>query len=325
MPITGPSSYVPTTNQFLQHWLDVNVILGLEGPLVLEGGITIANLTAYRDQLSGFAASIQGKINVVEVASGSVDIKKAAMIARIGEFNRKVRGFLGATEFAVALPDIPSQNAGPQVVLEALDDVATLWAQINAATIAGFTGPLTLLGGYVIATFTTDLATLRTAYTTWQAAEQSLKLERERRNDVQDLAYAAMLAYRKAVLGSFAPTDAIVDSLPRLTPEPGSTPDPVHLSGLWNEQLSAVVLTVTASNHPNLAEIEIRACDGATYDSDTETVVANLPPGTLSVTNNFNLLTPGDVRSFKAYVILTTGNEAGSNQVTITRPAAPPP
>lgn len=49
-----------------------------------------------------------------------------------------------------------------------MDDMKSLWAKINAAAIPGFTGPLTLVGGYAIATFLTDLAALKTAYTTAQ-------------------------------------------------------------------------------------------------------------------------------------------------------------
>lgn len=49
MPIIGPSSYVPTINEFLAHWGDVNGELGASGPLVLSGSRTIPTLTGYRD------------------------------------------------------------------------------------------------------------------------------------------------------------------------------------------------------------------------------------------------------------------------------------
>ena len=65
MAITGPSSYVPTLNFFIPHWVSVNSTLGAGGPLVTEGGGTVAILTWYRDQLSGFRASILDKDNDV--------------------------------------------------------------------------------------------------------------------------------------------------------------------------------------------------------------------------------------------------------------------
>ena len=54
----------------------------------------------------------------------------------------------------------------PTLILEPLDDLASLWAKINAATIPGFTGPLLLPDGYALATFLTDLAALKAAYAT---------------------------------------------------------------------------------------------------------------------------------------------------------------
>jgi hypothetical protein len=54
MPLTGPTSYVPTINGFISHWEEVNLLLGAGGPLVLPGGITIAILT----RLSRFAAGV---------------------------------------------------------------------------------------------------------------------------------------------------------------------------------------------------------------------------------------------------------------------------
>src|SRR3990172_10707915 len=97
MPISGPTSYVPTINGFISHWEQVNLLLGLATPLVLPGGIAIATMTGYRDSLLASASTIQGELNDVEIARGNLEIKNAALLARLGEFNRKVRGFLGHT------------------------------------------------------------------------------------------------------------------------------------------------------------------------------------------------------------------------------------
>ena len=324
MPISGPTSYVPTINGFISHWEQVNLILGAGGPLVLPGGVTIAVLTDYRYSLLGFAASIQGELNDVEIARGNLEIKSGALIARLGEFNRKVRGFLGHTAFVRALPQVPPQNSAEGVVLAALDDMATLWAKINAATIPGFTGPLMLLGAYAIATFSTELGALKTEYQTWQDAVQDLKLEREKRNDVQDKARAALRDYRAAVLGTFAPTDAIVDSLPELSPAPGSTPDAVTANISWDATLLKAKITWSASADPNLAQYEIRFTPGPDYSTDDETVVGNvLPSDPREFLTDAGLAASGNISSFKVYDITTTGNEKGSNRVTITRGGMP--
>jgi len=320
MPITGPASYVPTANQFISHWEASNLALGAGGPLVTEAGATIAILTGYRDQLDGYRDSVQDKLNAVEIAAGTALLLKTALVARAGEFNRKVRGSLGNTPFARALPQAPQVTDGEASVLEALADIKSLWPRINAATIPGFTPPLLLLGGYPVATYVTDFVALKAAYEDGDDAETDLKLERERRNDVQDLAYPVMRDYRAAVLGSFAPTDALVASLPRLTPEPGATPDPVTLSGLYNQQLQAGSFSWTGSTNPRLLKYQLRFCAGATYSTETEIVVADVPPGTLSLLTISGVTTPGDIASYRLYVILDTENEAGSNTITLTRP-----
>jgi hypothetical protein len=58
---------------------------------------------------------------------------------------------------------------------------------------------------------------------------------------------------------------------------------------------------------------------GASYDASTATVIANMDAGTLDWLTIDGLANPGDTASYKVYVILTTGNEAGSNTLTVTR------
>ena len=48
--------------------------------------------------------------------------------------------------------------------------------------------------------------------------------------------------------------------------------------------------------------------------------MATIDPGTLTITTDEGLLTPGATMRFKLYVVLNTGNERGSNVVEITRP-----
>lgn len=321
MAITGPSSFIPTVQEFLFHWLQVNAGLGVNGPLVMPDGTTQAMLTTHHVTLTGFKTSIAGKVNDVEIARGQLDLQKTALLGRLGEFNRKVRGLLSHTAYVHALPLAPSSGTSAAVVIDALEDMGTLWVKINAASIPGFTSPLTLLGGYAVATFDTDLAALRTAANAWQNAVQDVKLERDKRNDLQDLVYPLLKDYRQVVQGLFAPSDALVDSLPRLSPDPGSTPDPVAASGVWDAATLQAKLTWSASSDPHLSHSEIRFCAGADYSTNDETSLGTvLPSEPLEFLTAAGLSTPGSTASFKVYVILTTNNEKGSNTVTITRP-----
>ena len=287
---------------------------------MLEDGTTIAIMTGYRDQLDGYRASIQGKQNDVQIAAAFLLAKKTALLARIGEFNRKVRGTIGSSPYAAALSDVPSLTSAEGIFLDPLDDTANLWAKINAATIPGFTGPLLLPGSYAVAAFIAEVAALRAAYITLSAAEHEVNLERKLRNFVQDKAQPALVLYRKAVAGAFAANDPLVLSLPAVTPDPGSTPDGVIATGTFDVTLVQGKITFGPSTDSNLSHFEIRFCSGP-YSTETEVVIGNLSPtDPREFLTLAGLAASGDVATFKVYVILTTGNEKGSNSVTITRP-----
>ena len=129
-----------------------------------------------------------------------------------------------------------------------------------------------------------------------------------------------MVQYRVGVEGLLGPNHPLTQTLPVITAAAGSTPDPVNLTGVWNAVESQAEFTLTASSNPNLDHYQVRMSIGSTFDAATATVIGNFPPGTTSFSTTDGLETPGDVASFKLYVVLTTGNEAGSNTVTITRP-----
>lgn len=321
MPISGAGSYIPTINQFLPHWADVNTALGASGPLVLPGGVAVADLTALRDQLEAIAASLQGKLNDAQLASADVAQKKLALMGRLAEFNRKVRGFLSHTIYAAALPEVPTASSAPGIILEAMDDMASLWSKINAAAILGFTGPLTLLNAYPIATLSTDLAALKAAYAASQVANQDVDLERKLRLAAQDKAYAVLRDYRKAIAGQFAEADPLVLTLPKLSPEPGATPDPVTAKIVWDATQQKAKLGWSASTDDSLSHYEVRFCAGENYSTENESTLGTITPAEpREFLTDTGLVTPGEIASFKLYVVLTTGNEKGGNTVTITRP-----
>ncbi len=79
-------------------------------------------------------------------------------------------------------------------------------------------------------------------------------------------------------------------------------------------------LTATVSSDPDLAEYELRACAGPDYDVDLEAVVASVPAGETPefATDRF-MEAPGAVASYRVYVLLQSGGEAGSGTV-VARP-----
>ncbi len=98
IPISCPMSFVPTLNLFISHWVDANYSLGKS--LVLEDGPIITTLIGYRDNLDGFRLSMKDKFNDSQIAVGFVTNRKTALISRLAEFNRKVRGKIGSSPYA---------------------------------------------------------------------------------------------------------------------------------------------------------------------------------------------------------------------------------
>lgn len=122
-------------------------------------------------------------------------------------------------------------------------------------------------------------------------------------------------------------------SRPGETPEPGETPDPgeppdpggpepVTLTGQWVAAAIQAEFSLTESSDPNVSDYELRGSPGATYDPATATVIDTLTVGMtpLEFQTTEHLANPGDAASFKVFLILTTGEDTGSNTVTITRP-----
>jgi len=63
---------------------------------------------------------------------------------------------------------------------------------------------------------------------------------------------------------------------------------------------------------------------GGSYDSDAETLQATVAPDApRKFLTGKGLAQPGDVASFKVFVVLETGDERGSEVLTVQRPATP--
>ena len=58
MPITNLDSWLPTIQEFINHWTQVNTELGAGGPLTLLGTYTVALLTTDRTNLDGLMTAV---------------------------------------------------------------------------------------------------------------------------------------------------------------------------------------------------------------------------------------------------------------------------
>ena len=325
MPITGPSSYLTTTDEFIGHWGEADTTLGVGNELKLKDGSVRAALVTKKDALVARRALLQARLNVQEVGRGDIDIRKTALLVRLNQFNEKVRFQYGGTKWERALPQVPSQSDGQGNFTVPLDDAAALWLMINDDPAIP---DITLIGGYTHTAFVADIAALNVAFTGYNTAGKQADVALQERNDIQDEIYEMLKQYRQAVPTFFVKGNAILDSLPDLTPAPGSTPAAVVATGAWVPATSNARLECSESKDANLFQYEFRYSVGDHYSTDTESVVpgGNIPAGgTRVIFTDVALGTPGNKVNFKAYVITTLGHERGSNTVAIVRPADPTP
>ena len=220
------------------------------------------------------------------------------------------------------MPKLPSISDGQERFLAPLRDMGSLWARLDAApTPSGVTLPLTLSDGTVQATAASDVAALDAAYATEATAAQTVMIARATRDVAKAQAYLVMKNYRLAVPPRCALFPALVETLPALTPAGGHTPEPVNASAVFAPPDQAHV-TYAASPDADLARYELRGNPGDHFNEDDAVLVeTHAPADPREFTTGFGLNQPGAHVALKVYVVLTTGNEAGSATLLVQRPA----
>ena len=208
--------------------------------------------------------------------------------------------------------------------MRAMVAAVKLWEKLNAGPApAGVSLPLVLVpGNTTVAEFSSAVAALQSAYAEEQDKEQLVIISRAKRDRLQDAAYAVMKAYRESVPGSnVAQFPELVETLPRLSPLPGHTPEAVNASAVFEAPNLAKVV-YEASTDRLLHSYELRGNVGQTYSAEDAVVIATHGPNELrEFVAPFGLNQPGAEVALKVFVILTTGNEAGGAAMFVQRPA----
>jgi hypothetical protein len=122
MPISGPTSYVPTAQGFHGHWVLADQTLGQGNEIVLHDGTTAADLNTKTDALVAKRASVKAKLNLAEASRGDVENKKRAMIVWVKRFNKRIRARFPGSKWLAALPVVPAKGAAQGPFVEPLDD-----------------------------------------------------------------------------------------------------------------------------------------------------------------------------------------------------------
>lgn len=320
MPISSLASYLSTMQEFITHWTAVNTNLGPGGPLVLTGGYAVATLTSDRAALETAIIAVEPAANALGTAANNRDILKAPLKERVRQFRATGLSFLRGSQYIRRLPRLPSFFASPGDFMHTLDGMANLWTTINATPPAGFTPPLKLQSGYLVAAFNTDVAAMRAAFAAWDAADQTLAIARGNRDMLLPPIPPRLAQYRQAVLATYPPGHALILSLPAIRPAPGSTPRAVDLSITWDAGLGKAHLVWTASDNPNLDHYSVRSCDPPRYRAADEVVVQEVAAGTTELFTDIGLEAPGSSRMMKVYVVTHDDNEKGSTAIRVTHP-----
>lgn len=323
MAITSNASYIPTMDEFLGHWINANN--SLPSPLVLavnNGSMDRGGFLSLRGALVGAEQDIQDKLNDIEIARADIEIKKTELLRELNLFTGLMDSYYVGTKFFTARPGAPSLSDGREAFTKPLYDAKSLWAKLNAAPARpGLALPIVLSDGAAQAAFTAKIAALEEAYIEAASAEQDLRLAREGRAVIQKMAYETMKVYRQAVPTVCGQSPSLVATLPRLSPEPGSTPDAVTASSVFEAPDSAKVVH-SAITQQGIKKVQLRGHVGTKWDEELATTIAeHAPDAAPEFITTFGLTQPGASVVMKVYVINETDNEAGSNAVVTTRPA----
>lgn len=322
MAITSNASYIPTADEFLGHWINANNTLG--NPLVLvvnNSAMDRAGLLSLRGALVGAEQDIQDKLNDIEIARADIELKKTELLKELNLFTGLLDSYYVGTKFYAARPGAPSVSDGREAFTKPLYDAKSLWAKVNAAPARpGLALPVVLSDGATQAAFAAKIAALEEAYIEVASAEQDLRLAREGRSTIQALAYETMKLYRQAVPTMCAQHPALVATLPRLSPEPGSTPEAVTASSVFQAPNQSKVVH-SAITQSGIKKVQLRGHVGTKWDEELATTIAeHAPDAAPEFITTFGLTQPGASVVMKVYVINETDNESGSNAVVTTRP-----
>ena len=340
MAISGSASYGTTGTEFLDHWQSADAALGAAGPLVLPGRPLGWSCDVNSSVLGGLLAdwdlkvsAIQSAVNGLELGRGELVIQQTEMLDLLGQFTDKVRGLLSGTKWINAVPLQPSLGDAQSRFCAPLDDAEDLWERINGEQALGV-GKLLMLQDRTVdpvvpmplATFVTKLASMKALWRGNSRLELDLKLRRGERDAIQVRMYPIMLNYRLVLPANFGPGTPIGDSLPRLTPEKGTTPDAAVVVGAWDAVKVKGVVSAQIPAQAGLRKARLLYSPGATWDGDSASTVMTVSLVGLNLADPVvfetavALSAPGSHALFRVELENETGNVAQSNIVNVLRP-----
>ena len=312
-------------DEFIGHWEQCNEVLGAHPFIPAVPGKNGTNLAAFEAMRMGVLAAqteVQARLNNLETSRGANRMEMTALLQVMEDFLGVLDGYYQATSFYGGRPLMPNMGDGQDKFTRPLIDAMTLWEDINgAAAPAGVTLPVVLASGVGQATFASMISALQFGYLATAKAERRLKTARTARTILEDDACAVMKAYRVAAPQKLSQLPALAATIPKLTPEPGHTPDPVQASATFTAPSTSHVVHA-ASTDADLDYYELEGTNGEEWSEEDAVNLGRHNPGEANeFTVSLGLTQPDTAVALKVYVVLKTGRRAGSAPMIVRRPA----
>ncbi len=323
------SVFIPKCNEFIAHWSQCAEDLAPKVLLVRDPvkdvTVSLAQFIAKRDLLQARQNTVQDCLNQQLMARSNINSRKVKLLELFNEFNGVLDAFYQNTDFYAVRPLAPSLSDGQEAFSRPLVAAMLLWEDMNGGPAPGrgdaAGGVERRHDGGELREF--DLA-LQFAFAQEQRKEKDIGRARWRRDQVEIEAYEVMKLYRETVPVKVKQFPELVETMPRLSPLPGHTPDAVNASAIFVAPNSSKVV-YDASTDATLASYQLRGNVGDNYsDEDAVVIATNAPGAPREFVVPFGLNQPGAKVALKVYVILTTDNEAGSAAMFVERPMSLP-
>ena len=303
------------------HWAEVNLIHPLLVRLPDDTTLTLPQFEGLRSSLQTQQNVVQARLTAQQIARSNINTKKGALLQQFALFVGMVDAYFENTDFFDSRPLAPTPTAGQTAFTEPMVDMMALWEEINQGPApAGVTLPLVLADGSTQGGFASAISALQFAYADERKKGIKVSVSRSKRNRLQVKAQLAIRLYREAVPPLMVASPELIESLPRLSPLPGHTPDAVNASAMFEAPNQSKIVH-DASTDAMISHYELRGNAGDGYNGDDAVVIASHEPGErMEFVTPFALTQPGAKAAFKIFVVLTTGNEAGSAEMVVERP-----
>jgi hypothetical protein len=170
--------------------------------------------------------------------------------------------------------------------------------------------PLVLSGGFVRADLAAVMAQMQEVREAMETADLELRLGRAEQKDTQKRLRRVLQQYRAMVPLQFGEDSITAETLPRLYPKPGHTPDRPQASLTVIGDPPVWQVTWQPMEQEPLKCWQIRRSPGPRYLKNRERVVATLPPDAERLWSTPATLAAGGF--YRVYAVLETENERGS-------------